>query len=237
MIEWPLLLIAGLVGSSHCLGMCGPFVLLLGTASRSATNNLGRQFAYSGGRLFTYSVLGALAGWGGEQIQKQLPGYINAPALLAVIAGAYLIYQGLVAAGVLRRRHSTTSCGAAGMFRTLLTTSSPQDAFLAGLFTGLLPCGLLYGMIALAASTHHPLLGGVSMFVFGIGTLPAMLLAGSVGTLLSLAARRKVFAIAAWCLVLTGAISVVRGTTHFELAGRPAAGCPLCAPTTDHAGR
>lgn len=229
MIEWPLLVVAGLVGSAHCLGMCGPFVLLLGASSQHARNNVARQLAYSAGRLFTYGVLGALAGFGGEQLQRRLPGAVNAPAVLAMVAGLYLIYQGLCAAGILRKRASTQhACGSAGLFRTLLTTTSRQDAFLAGLFTGLLPCGLLYGMLALAGSTHSPLLGGVSMLLFGLGTLPAMLLAGSAGSLLSLTARRRVFAIAAWCLVLTGAISLVRGATHLELAGRPAVGCPLC---------
>ncbi|HTN74058.1 MAG TPA: sulfite exporter TauE/SafE family protein [Pirellulaceae bacterium] len=238
MIEWPLLILAGLVGSSHCLGMCGPFVLAIGAASRGASHNLWRQLAYSGGRLFTYAVLGACAGLGGAQLTKLLPGYMNIPALLAIIAGLYLIYQGLLAAGVIRPRVSAThTCGAASLFRTLLTTSSSKDAFLAGLFTGLLPCGLLYGMLALAGSTHHPLYGSLSMAVFGLGTLPAMLLAGSAGRLLSLATRRQVFAVAAWCMVLTGVVSIVRGATHVELFGQPAVGCPMCIPPEHQSGR
>lgn len=239
MIEWPLLIVAGMVGSSHCLGMCGPLALTLGAASRNGRNNLTRQLIYSCGRLFTYVVLGACAGFGGEQLAKQLPGYVNAPALLAIVAGAYLIYQGLLAAGVLPHRVTAASnCGAAASLRMLLTSSSSTDALLAGMFTGLLPCGLLYGMLALAGSTHQALLGGVAMLAFGLGTLPAMLMAGFAGTVLSIAARRKVFAIAAWCLVLTGAISIVRGATHLEVFGRPAVGCPMCVEQpTQPAGR
>lgn len=238
MIEWPLLVLAGLLGSAHCLGMCGPFALTLGAASRNTRHNVCRQCAYSAGRIFTYVVLGAIAGFGGEQLTQRVPAYLNVPALLAIVAGLYLIYQGLVAAGVLKPRLGTaTTCGAASLFRTLLTTSSTKEAFLAGLFTGLLPCGLLYGMLALAAAAHHALLGGASMFFFGMGTVPAMLMAGTAGGILSIPMRRKVFAVAAWCLVLTGAISIVRGASHVEVFGRPAAGCPLCTDRADQAGR
>jgi sulfite exporter TauE/SafE len=233
MIEWPLFMMAGMLGSSHCLGMCGPFALVLGAASRSGWNNAWRQALYSAGRIFTYAFLGAIAGFGGEQLARRMPSFINAPALLAVVAGLYLIYQGLVAAGVLRHRWMAgKTCGAASLFRTLLTTSSGKDAFVAGLFTGLLPCGLLYGMLALAASTHHALAGSASMLIFGLGTVPAMVLAGSAGTVLSIAARRRVFAVAAWCLVIAGMVSVVRGASHLELFGRPAAGCPFCSAKT-----
>jgi uncharacterized protein len=238
MIEWPLLAMAGILGSSHCLGMCGPFALVLGAASKNARHNAWRQSLYSLGRLFTYVFLGVVAGFGGEQLAQRVPGYINAPAILAVIAGLYLIYQGLLAVGVIRQRIVPgKGCGAASLFRTLLTTTSGKDAFLAGLFTGLLPCGLLYGMLALAASTHHALAGGASMLVFGLGTVPAMLLAGSAGTVLSVSARRRVFAVAAWCLVIAGAVSVARGASHLELFGRPAPGCPFCASGDLQVGR
>ncbi len=238
MIEWPLLAMAGILGSSHCLGMCGPFAMMLGATSTSARNNAWRQSLYSMGRIFTYMFLGAAAGLGGEQLAKLTAGYINAPAILAIIAGLYLIYQGLLAAGILRSRlTSTKACGAASVFSTLLVSKSGKDAFLAGLFTGLLPCGLLYGMLALAASTHHPLAGGASMLIFGLGTVPAMLLAGSLGTILSVTARRRVFAVAAWCLVVAGVVSVARGASYLELFGREAPGCPFCKADELQAGR
>jgi sulfite exporter TauE/SafE len=87
---------------------------------------------------------------------------------------------------------------------------------------------LLYGMLALATSTHSLLLGTVTMIVFGLGTAPAMILAGLSGRIAGLATRRWLFAAAAWCLILTGLVSVARGVSFLSIRGEPPAGCPMC---------
>jgi sulfite exporter TauE/SafE len=67
------------------------------------------------------------------------------------------------------------------------------------------------------------------MAVFGLGTAPLLILAGLGGRLLGMATRRWLYAAAAWCLVLTGAVSIGRGAMYLSLPGRPSAGCPLCS--------
>jgi cytochrome c biogenesis protein CcdA len=119
--------------------------------------------------------------------------------------------------------------GGAG-FRALLGARGLGEVFLAGLFTGLLPCGLLYGMLALAASTRDVVQGLVAMVAFGLGTVPAMAAAGLGGSLLGLAARRRLHSVAAWCLVLTGLISIARGVGHVSFSQAPPSGCPFCEP-------
>ena len=89
MIEWPLLIMAGMLGSSHCVGMCGGFALTLGGSARSPWNNLGRQAAYTAGRLFTYSTLGALAGFVGWRLTKLVPSGVHVAAVLAIVAGLF----------------------------------------------------------------------------------------------------------------------------------------------------
>jgi sulfite exporter TauE/SafE len=235
MIEWPLLVASGMLGSAHCLGMCGPFALTIGSATPALRKNLLRQSAYSAGRLFTYAVLGAIAGFAGASVSQRLAGWTNVPAVLAIAAGILLVLQGLLAAGVLSRRPMAGgACPGGAAFRALLSARGALDAFLAGLFTGLLPCGLLYGMLALAAATHDPARGLVTMAAFGLGTVPAMVAAGLGGSILGLAARRHLHAIAAWCLVLTGCVSIARGAGFFHFADTDPAGCPLCAPDDDH---
>jgi sulfite exporter TauE/SafE len=98
------------------------------------------------------------------------------------------------------------------------------------MFTGLLPCGLLYGMLALAAATHDVPRGLLTMVAFGAGTVPALLGAGRGGSILGLAARRHLHAIAAWCLVLTGCVSIARGAGFVHFGDATPAGCPLCSP-------
>ncbi|MGI9178445.1 MAG: sulfite exporter TauE/SafE family protein [Pirellulales bacterium] len=235
MIEWPMLVISGMLGSAHCLGMCGPFALAIGSAAPGWGVNLRRQLAYSAGRIFTYAVLGATAGFVSTRLARSLPVWTNVPAVLAILAGALLVWQGLLAAGVIRRRgvESTAGCPGGSAFRALLAARGLGDVFLAGLFTGLLPCGLLYGMLAYAASRHDPLQGLAAMAAFGAGTVPAMVAAGLGGSVLSLASRRQVHALAAWCLVATGIVSIARGASFVSLPGKPADGCPFCEATAD----
>ena len=65
MIELPFVFLAGLLGSSHCVGMCGGFALTIGSAARLVRENLWRQTIYSAGRVFTYTWLGICAAYGG----------------------------------------------------------------------------------------------------------------------------------------------------------------------------
>ena len=233
MIEWPLLVVAGLLGSAHCLGMCGPFVLVIGSAAPTLRANLLRQACYAAGRIFTYSMLGAAAAFCGLRLAVALAAWVNVPALLAIAAGGLLVVQGLHAAGVLPARAvSAAACPGAAGFRALLTSRGALDVFLAGLFTGLLPCGLLYGMLALAASTHDVARGLATMAAFGAGTVPALAAAGLGGGLAGVAFRRRIHGVAAWCLVLAGAVSVARGAGFLAWPGEPPSGCLICSPET-----
>lgn len=234
MIELPLVFGAGLLGSAHCFGMCGPFALALGTAAPSARANLWRQIVYSSGRIFTYTVLGAAAAFFGGWLSQKLPGWTNVPAVLALVAGAFLIVQGLLATGIIKKRgvQGAITCPGASAFKALLGGRATVDVFVAGLFTGLLPCGLLYGMLALAGSTGNVLLGMATMAVFGLGTVPGMVATGVGGTLLGLTARKRMHVIAAWCLVVTGCVSIARGAGGLTFSEEPAAGCPFCTQAT-----
>ncbi|MCA9201414.1 MAG: sulfite exporter TauE/SafE family protein [Pirellulaceae bacterium] len=231
MIEFPLILLAGLLGSSHCLGMCGGFALAIGSTSRSWTANLNRQLFYTAGRLFTYGTLGATAGFCGWRVARLVPTFINLPALLAILAGAFLVYQGLQSIGWLGKKKVTSNgpCLAGSIFATFLNAPGGGNAFLAGMFTGLLPCGLLYGMLALAASTRSIALGLALMVVFGVGTAPVMILTGCGGSLLSWTGRRRLFQIAAWCVLITGLLSIARGLGYVSMPGVvEGGGCPMC---------
>jgi sulfite exporter TauE/SafE len=247
MIELPFVFLAGVLGTAHCLGMCGPMVIGLSTGSSHWSRAFVRQLCYSGGRIFTYTSLGLLAGYCGEWAARHSASLINVPAVFAILAGTLFIVKGFQETGLTPRIRESlakrfgwrslaskgpaphASCGAGLLFAPFFRGKGNTGAFVAGVCTGFLPCGLLYGMLTLAASTHHVLLGGVTMLVFGLGTTPLLVLAGTSGQLLSLASRRWLFAVAAWCLMLTGVVSVVRGATHLSWGDRPAAGCPLCA--------
>jgi sulfite exporter TauE/SafE len=231
-IEWLMVLAGGVLGSSHCVGMCGGFALALGSHGRGFVRNLARQVVYSLGRVFTYSVGGVAAGYGGWRLASELHLLMNVQAVLSIAAGVLLIVQGLAAAGVLQWPGGFAArgpCLGAGLFAALLRETRLRSVLLGGVVNGLLPCGLVYAYLALAASAGGPLRGGLTMALFGLGTMPVLALVGCGGQVLSAAARRHVFRVAAWCVILTGVVSVARGVGALRILGaEDGPGCPLC---------
>lgn len=227
-----MILAGGLLGAGHCLGMCGGFVLTLGSVPSRWRHNWQRQLVYAAGRVATYSLGGALAGFGGWQLGREMATLVNTQALLSLVAGALLIVQGLFAAGLLRfssRFFGSTTCTAAAAFARLLREGGLGPVFVAGVVNGLLPCGLVYAFLALASSTASMGQGALTMALFGLGTLPALVAAGLGGSLLHLGTRRFLLHTAALCLTLTGLLALGRGVGFLVLGG-PAAdqACPFC---------
>jgi sulfite exporter TauE/SafE len=130
------------------------------------------------------------------------------------VSGLVLVVLGLQATGLFRLFQPSTgrnSCLATTLFAAFLTDAGWVNVFVAGLLNGLLPCGLVYAYLAMAASSGDLLHGAAIMSLFGLGTIPAMVLTGYSGLFLSLSIRRYVFRAAAWCVVLTGLLCVMRG--------------------------
>jgi sulfite exporter TauE/SafE len=234
MIEWPLIFLGGLLGSSHCVGMCGVFALTIGLGTPSAAANARRQLAYSMGRIFTYSFAGAVAGFAGMRLQQLSAQAFHAQTVLAIAAGTLLVVQGLHSAGLLpafRKKHTGAGyCTSQSLFRSFLTAPGWHNAFLAGLFTGFLPCGLVYAYLVLAAGSGNMLVGALIMSLFGAGTVPLMVVTGLGSSLLTLQARRHLLRAAAFCVIVTGVLTITRGVGW----ARPAGGssepqCPMCA--------
>ncbi|MBI1901506.1 MAG: sulfite exporter TauE/SafE family protein [Planctomycetia bacterium] len=230
LLELVLTFAGGALGSSHCVAMCGSFALSVGARAKSWRHNLARQLVFSLGRVFTYSAAGAAIGYGGTRLVQALP-VTHVQTVLGVVAGLVLVTMGLASAGVLPWRRvagSTSPCLAGGFLRPFLTAPGWASAFLAGVLTGFLPCGLVYAFLALAGSSGSLWKGAALMAAFGAGTVPLLSAVGCGGSLLSLATRRRVFHAAAWCVVLTGVLAIARGMMVWLLPPELAAGCPLC---------
>lgn len=232
MTEWPLVFLGGLLGSSHCVGMCGGFAMMVGMATRSCRQNLAAQLFYSAGRIATYSAIGGVAGFAGWRLVEKTPALTMIPAILSLLAGGLLIVEGLFATGLVRRRQPRSGgvmgCLAGSVFGELLRTPGRGGAFTAGLVTGFLPCGLVYAFVALAASSHDLLKGIGTMAAFGLGTVPLMVLAGTGSMLLTVERRKWLYRAAAWCVIATGVLTVVRGYGFLSSSAPPAERCPFC---------
>lgn len=239
MMELPLVLLSGLLGSGHCVGMCGAFAMAIGWKTQRPLENGLRQICYGAGRAVTYSFLGAVAGFAGQRMQSSLNWLESTQGVLSVIAGVLLLGAGMISAGwlpAIRWRRSSTSggvvCSAAAQFRALLSAPSRWSVFVAGLATGFLPCGLVYALLMMAASSTSVVRGAVIMAVFALGTMPLMIATGMGSSLLSLPARTRLMKLAAASVVLMGCLTVTRGAGFLMKSpgADHASGCPLCAP-------
>ena len=237
MLELPLVILGGLLGSAHCVGMCGPLAIMMGMAGGTWRQKFLRQGVYSAGRIFTYGVLGGMAGFGGWRLVRAFPQLSQLPSWFSLLAGLLLVYQGLRAAGVIQRRTRLVSqgeCLAAAAFRKLMTARTSGEVFLAGMMTGLLPCGLTYAFLTMAASSMHLLPGVLIMVSFGLGTSPVMIMTGVGGSWLAGETRLRMLRLAAWCVVLAGVLCLVRGLGGIPLTSDLTGPfCPFCQPPAE----
>jgi sulfite exporter TauE/SafE len=151
--------VAGLLGSLHCLGMCGAF-------AASCTRVAGGLAAWHAGRVATYGFLGALAGVAGQLI----PG----PAWLpAVLATGLLVWFALALAGIVPEPRLLPP-GLTQAATRAATRTSPSAQFLFGVVNGFLPCGLVYSTLGIPVALARPLPGALAMLAFGAGTVPAL---------------------------------------------------------------
>lgn len=174
-------LIAGLVGSAHCAGMCGGITGALGLAARSGPGGrwraAGFNLAYSLGRISSYAVAGAIAGWLGEGLRPAGPHWA---AVFRILTALVLVLIGLQVAFHLKLLAPVEAAGAriwrliGPRLRPILPPRHAGHALLVGAAWGWLPCGLVYGMLVAAAVAGGPAEGAALMAVFGLGTLPAM---------------------------------------------------------------
>lgn len=229
MIEWPLIALGGILGSSHCVGMCGGFALTVGLGARGLSENMRRQLLYSAGRVATYAFLGLCAGFAGFWLHERAGLLVNLQAALCVVAGIVLGTQALKTLGWLPSRVTGTApaCLTSGLLGPFLAAPRAHQVFLAGVVNGFLPCGLVYGYLALATSTASLGRGLLTMTLFGLGTVPLMVLAGVGTSLLRYSVRQRLFRAAAWCVLLTGLLSIARGVWFWQSGSAPR--CPRCA--------
>ena len=158
MMEGWLILVGGLLGSSHCIGMCGGFALTIGAGARHWTDNLRRQLIYSLGRIFTYASIGAVTGYAGLRLAQFVPKLVNVQATLAILAGCLLALQGLKSLGWVRWPRigkSTTGCLGSQFFAPFSLGAELEPGVSGRHADGLAP--LRAGLCLFGAGSEHRL--------------------------------------------------------------------------------
>jgi sulfite exporter TauE/SafE len=166
---------AGLLGSLHCIGMCGPLAAL-GCRAQSLRHKAWGPFLFLLGKLAGYSLLGALAGFFGAVLINT--GLVGRGAAWISLAGGALMLLVLA----LSRFHVAPNTATSLTVR--LSRLSLKAGKSAGLFLGIaaafLPCGLLYAAVAWSATAGETIKGMAIMQAFGLGTSPALFGAGLI---------------------------------------------------------
>ena len=204
-------LILGLLGSFHCVGMCGPIAVALPINNQSWWSRIAGTFLYNIGRAITYAALGAVFGVLGEGIQ--LGGFQSwisiAMGLIMIIS---VLFPVLFRNTRLLDKYIYGYVNKLKMYlRPLLKNSSLGSLFVIGLLNGLLPCGLVYVALAGAIATGGVVSGALFMFVFGLGTLPLLAFVTLAGNIISGSFKSKINKLIPLVIVIIGALFILRG--------------------------
>lgn len=162
---------ASIIGSIHCIGMCGALALTADTQNKRGLMN------YHLGRLLGYFSVGALAGFLGSEFINSEMKYISLVSSIFLGATFLVIGFNIIKKGKLQiKQPDFLKMFYQNKISGLLESKTPRSvsSFLIGLLSPLLPCGWLYGFILVAVATNNALWGGILLTSFWIGTLPAL---------------------------------------------------------------
>jgi hypothetical protein len=201
-------------GFGHCAVMCGPVVgaFALVSGPLGQRRSMARQVAYHAGRLTTYAVLGGLFGLAGSfvDLAGRLAGFAH---IMAVAAGVTMILLGMGAAGAAKafRQLEARASQKVVSLVTGLLKGGAGGLFPVGLALGFLPCGLSYTMFLGSAGTGRLAEGFLLALAFGIGTVPALLVAGALAGLYGARARGLLYRLGGGLVAAMGVLFLWRG--------------------------
>lgn len=201
----------GLLGSVHCIGMCGPLVMALPISQKKTYQKIASLFLYHFGKIASYSILGLLFGLFGSQF----PVFALQRNISLVIGFSMLIY--VLYVFVLKPKHLQL-----GIFGTyynqivkllsrLFKSRSTLSFLLIGMLNGLLPCGMIYLALSSSMATQHILSGGLLMLFFGLGTMPALLMVALGGQYMGFTFRKRVQKLLPAFIFGMGVLLILRG--------------------------
>lgn len=201
----------GFLGSFHCIGMCGAIALSLPVQHLNGWKKPVGILLYNTGRIVTYALLGGILGLVGNTFQ-----FWGWQQTVSIILGVLLLTACLLA--ISKKRLNTSSFIQKNWNNKIINAIAPlfqskklSNMLLIGLLNGLLPCGLVYMAIAGAIAAHHALEGMLFMASFGLGTLPAMLILGLTGNMLSIKWRTNIRKASPYIIGIMGLLLILRG--------------------------
>ncbi len=199
-------LLLGIGGSVHCIGMCGPLAM---TIPFSAAHRYGRSAAivtYYLSKALAYGLMGCIAGFIGK-------GFVlmNWQQTLSIIAGIFIIAWVVIPHIPLPAMQFAFHKQFGRIFKALQQQPKARYYVALGMLNGFLPCGMVYAALATATTTGNPLTGFFFMFLFGIGTSPALVTIALLQSNISVRFRKHFRNVSFFVTVALGLILILRG--------------------------
>ncbi len=201
----------GLLGSVHCIGMCGPLMMALPISHKSSFQKIAALFLYYLGKIASYALLGLLFGLFGSQfpifgLQKHISIVIGV-TMLMYVAYVFVLKPKHIQLGIFDGLYNSILIILSRLFK-----SKHTGAYLfIGILNGFLPCGMIYMALSSAMATQSIVSGGLLMAFFGLGTVPALLMVALGGQFIGYAFRRKLQKFLPVFIFGMGVLLILRG--------------------------
>lgn len=204
-------LIFGILGSFHCVGMCGPIAFMLPVSRENSLKKFLQVLLYHTGRLMAYSMIGLAFGVLGKSLD--LFGFQQQ---LSIAAGILMIAVIIIPTKTFGKHHfSRPMYKVVGKVKSSMGSAlkkrTPDTFFTIGFLNGFLPCGLVYMAAFGAIASGSIVQGSLYMVLFGIGTIPLMTTAVYFSGMLSGIMKRKVQKAIPVFVVIIGMLFIIRG--------------------------
>lgn len=219
-LDYSLAFMTGLLGSGHCIGMCGSLVCAFFVKMEKSDDTVILPYAaYHLSRIGVYALFGTLAAaLGLALISTGLLG--KAQGILQIVAGVVVIFLGLDILGWSPLKVSAFKMPV-DLFRRIYQTAAQRGpvvgATMGGLLNGFMPCALTLAIAVKATSAEMPWQGTLLMLAFGAGTLPSMLFASVAIRKLGVRARGLLLKGAALFVIVLGANTLYQGISFFQV--------------------
>ena len=196
--------LTGLLGSFHCAGMCGPIALAVPTYGNSSSEKIFSKLLYNLGRVFTYTILGAILGAFGTGLK--LAGLQQS---VSIVAGSVIILS--VIFSRIKKANFSVQFFSSTFFGKLFKQRSVFSTLGIGLLNGLLPCGFVYIALIASVATQDIFKGMTFMFFFGLGTIPMMFTVSMIGQFLTIKVRSSINKLFPVFAIIIGCLFILRG--------------------------
>lgn len=203
-------LILGFAGSLHCVGMCGPIAVALPSGGSGLRKKASAAGLYHFGRTSAYALLGFLFGTLGFGLAvAEFQQGLSLGAGLIMLAAVWLPKTSLL--GKVETPLYRLQAKAQSFMAKRLRDHRPSALLGIGFFNGFLPCGMVYIALAGAVVTTHPAQGAAFMALFGLGTVPALLLTAFGASALSSKMRLSLLRLAPYLASIIAILFIIRG--------------------------